>query len=228
MRNNEYTGWFNPDSYPSFFPNMTPPTDGNIVQGDKQPSDRTQACYWNDWGNDIFDSWGYFYLYDVETHTYYYPLLEPRDTDDGIINTQVVNAFGRTFTIKHGYPVQGIFKIDITVNDTKPFRFGGYGNMGYDSHGTIDHNEYNYSIGNTNLTLFYEHTQDNYNVQYEHFYLYFIPKKVVDNQLRTYEVNYDVDNMFIKSKEITNGLIVYFAKSNDVKDWVINDLKITM
>jgi hypothetical protein len=28
------------------------------------------------------------------------------------------------------------------------------------------------------------------------------------------------------SQEFTKGLIVYFAKSNDVKEWVVNDLKI--
>jgi hypothetical protein len=26
------------------------------------------------------------------------------------------------------------------------------------------------------------------------------------------------------SKIVTNGLIVYFSKTNDVKEWVVNDL----
>ena len=29
------------------------------------------GSYWRDWGNDIFDSWGFFYIFDVTTREYY-------------------------------------------------------------------------------------------------------------------------------------------------------------
>ena len=80
---------------------------------------------WSDWQGDIFDGWGFFYLYDISSSQYYIPLLNPVNQSDGIISTQTYTAFGnRTFTIKHGYPVQGVFKFDISVNDDKEFVFG--------------------------------------------------------------------------------------------------------
>ena len=56
--------------------------------------------------------------------------------------------------------------------------------------------------------------------------LYFIPKNIEQNSSVTYVHYYDGDDMSLKSNEITQGLLVYFSKTNDVKDWVINDLGI--
>ena len=145
MSNIEYTDEYNPNNYPEFFPDMAPFIDENILVGDKNEEDRLIASYWNDLRNDVFDSWGFFYLYDVNSGKYYFPLIDPQDQDDGVFATQTFNVFGRTFTIKHGWSVYGIFKFDISVADDLPFRFGGYGNMGSDGDEVTENLTQNYS-----------------------------------------------------------------------------------
>jgi hypothetical protein len=225
MRNRNYDDEFNPNNYPQFFPGMAPFTEENIVAGDKTEEDRLIASEWNDLGNDIFDDWGFFYLYDVNSGKYYFPLINPQNDVDGAIATQTFNAFGRTFTIKHGWAVQGIFKFDILAADGLPFRFGAYGNMGSDGDEVTESLTQNYSIGGQNLTLYYHHHQEDGNNN-EQLYSYWIPTKISENSAQTYNVYYEGDNMSMLSNVVTSGLIVYFAKTNDVKDWVINDLGI--
>ena len=77
MNNIIYTDEFDPNDYPQYFPGMSPFIDENIVAGDKSEEDRLIASYWDDWGDDVFDDWGYFYLYDVESGKYYFPLFQP-------------------------------------------------------------------------------------------------------------------------------------------------------
>jgi hypothetical protein len=234
-----YTDTIDPSNYPQFFPGMEPFTEANIVAGDKGEA-RLTASYWNDLGNDIFDSWGFFYLYDVNSGKYYFPLINPQNGDDGVIVTQTFNAFGRTFTIKHGWLVQGIFKFDILAADGLPFRFGAYGNMGSDGSEVTESLTQNYSIGGQNLTLHYHRDQDPMEAN-EQLYSYWIPTKISENSAQSYDVYYSEgggegegegegggDNMSMLSKEVTSGLIVYFSKTNDVKDWVINDLGILL
>ena len=60
----------------------------------------------------------------------------------------------------------------------------------------------------------------------EILYIYCIPKKVSENNSQTYNLYQESgedDNSWM-SKIVTNGLIVYFSKTNDVKEWVVNDL----
>lgn len=225
MDNTEYDNEFDPNDFPNFFPNMQAFTDENIVLGDKNEEDRLIASYWDDLGDDVFDDWGYFYLYDVNSGKYYFPILNSQNGDDGEFYTQTFNAFGRTFTIKHGWAVYGIFKFDISVADNLPFRFGAYGNMGSDGDEFTQSLVYNYSIGEQNLKLHYHRDQEEGDYE-EQLYSYWIPKNTLENSSQTYDIFYDDDDMSILSKPITTGLLVYFAKSNDVKDWVINDLSI--
>ena len=53
--------------------------DMNVTGIDSLPSDYApnniglsqneyQASYWSDWGGDIFDDWGFFYIFNVETN----------------------------------------------------------------------------------------------------------------------------------------------------------------
>jgi hypothetical protein len=224
--NNNYTYEFDPNDYPQFFPNMAPFIDENILIGDKIEEDRLNASYWDDLGNDVFDDWGFFYLYDVNSGKYYFPLIDSQNNDDGIFATQIFYVFGRTFTVIHGWSVQGIFKFDISVADELPFRFGAYGNMGSDERTFAERLTHNYSIGGQNLTLYYDHNVDPDDDVEEQLYSYWIPKKVSENSARTYDIYYDGEKMSMMSKNVTTGLIVYFAKMNDVKDWVINDLAI--
>jgi hypothetical protein len=224
MRNDLYTEQIYPNNYPEFFPDMAPFIEENIELGDKIEDDRFVASYWRDLGNDIFDEWGFFYLYDVNSGKYYFPIINPQNQGNGEFNTQIFNVFGRTFTIKHGWAVQGIFKFDISVADSLPFKFGAYGDVGWESdNGATESLTQNYNVGGQNLTLYYN---KDYNVEdaYEYLYSYWIPKKVSENSTKTYNVYYDGDEMSMFSKDVTTGLIVYFSELNDVKDWVINDI----
>ena len=229
MTNDVYTSEFNSGKYPEYpqlFPDMALLIEENIVLGDKNEEDRLIASYWPDLGQDVFDEWGFFYLYDVNSGKYYFPLISPQNQGNGIFATQTFNAFGRTFTIKHGWAVQGIFKFDISVADNLPFRFGGYGDMGWaDDNDANESLTQSYTIGGQNLTLYYN---KDYNIDDadEYLYSYWIPKKVSENSAKTYNTYYNYDNMVMLSKDVTTGIIVYFAELNDVKDWVINDLAI--
>ena len=226
MRYNMYDYEHDPQShYPDYFPDMEPFTDENIVEGDKQSEDRLRASYWRDWGNDIFDNWGFFYLYDVELGKYYFPLFSPRNDVNGSLFTQTFNAFGRAFTITHGYPVQGIFKFDISVNDNKPFKFGGYGNMGSDGDEINTHLTHSYLSGSTNKTLYYVKQEESGDEE-EIIYSYFIPKNLSENNMQTYNLYQTPgdDNNSLMSRTVTTGLIVYFSKTNDVKEWIVNNL----
>jgi len=226
MSNDIYTNEFDPNQYQSdYFPGMSPFTEENIVIGDKTEEDRLIASFWYDWGDDIFDDWGYFYLYDVDLGKYYFPIISPQNENDGVLTLQTFNAFGRTFTINQGYPVQGIFKFDISVNDNKPFKFGAYGNMGSDRNQIITDLTYSYTKNTSTLTLYYV-KQAEENDEDEIVYSYFVPKKVSENNDKTYDLYQlsDEDNNSLMSKNVTNGLIVYFSKTNDVKEWIVNDL----
>lgn len=226
MYDEVYTYEFEPASYPTFFPDMAPFTDENIVVGDKDEETRLIASQWSDLGDDVFDDWGFFYLYDVNSGKYYFPLITPQNEEDGIFSTQTCNVFGRAFTIVHGWATQGIFKFDISVADDLPFKFGCYGNMGSDGDEYTRELTQNYSINGENFTLYYHHHKQ-VDEDYEQLYSYWIPKKVSENSTKTYNANYDGENMSILSKDTTTGLIVYFAKTYDVKEWVINDIGIS-
>lgn len=230
MRYYDYTYEFDPENYyPQYFPDMAPFINANIIQGDKSDDDRLIASEWRDWGNDVFDDWGFFYLYDVESGKYYFPIFDPRNQADGELFTQTFNAFGSVFTIIQGYPVEGIFKFDISVDNNKPFKFGAYGNMGSDGSEVITDYEYNYTKGSNNLTLYYvEQAEDG--DTYEILYSYFIPKRVSENMNKTYDLYQDSgdDNNSLMSKSVMSGLIVYFSKSYDVKEWVVNDLEVVV
>jgi hypothetical protein len=182
------------------------------------------ADFWNDWGQDIFDGWGYYYLYDPAQNNYLGLSFNPRNQADGVFSTQVFTLNSRTFTVKQGYPVQGIFKFEIRCNDDLPFVFGEGGNMG--SNGSTANNDltFAYNLGGFDLTLFYNENFQT-NVTTERFYSYFVPFSVGQNSAKTYtDVLTGSENLFLYSVQCTNGLTVYHSKQFDVKNWVVNDL----
>jgi hypothetical protein len=183
------------------------------------------ASNWSDWNGDIFDSWGYFYLYDPTSNNYLGLQFNTVNLPDGVFDTQVFNFNGRTFTITQGYPVQGIFKFEIRVNDNLPFRFGEAGNMGSDGSTVNIDQSYNYTLEGTNLTLWYNENYQSNNI-IERFYSYYIPFNINQNATKTY-VDYieGSDNLYLYSVECNNGITVYHSKQNDVKQWVVYDLK---
>jgi hypothetical protein len=80
MTNAIYTTEFNPATYQSeLFSDMADFISDNIVAGDKVTDDRLIASFWDDLGNDVFDDWGFFYIYDVTSERYYFPLIAPQN-----------------------------------------------------------------------------------------------------------------------------------------------------
>jgi hypothetical protein len=226
MNSEDYRDEFDPMNYPNLFLGMEPLITSNIVVGDKNESDIYNASYWDDLGDDIFDEWGYFFIYDVVGKKYFFPILSPENEDDGVITNQTFNAFGKTFTLTHGWPVEGIFKIEIMCNDNNfVFNFGCYGNMGSDGDQITEDLIHTYSIGSETLNLFYHmHAEEGENT--EILYTYVIPTRSDENTSKTYNVIYDDSDMSLISIAVTKGLIVYFSKTNDVKEWVSQDLTI--
>ncbi len=225
MDNQEYTGRIDPYNYQStLFPDLADFISDNILQGDKTSETKLFASYWYDLSNDIFDNWGYFYLYDVTTGKYYFPILSPQNANDAVLTTQTFTAFDRRFTIQHGWSIQGVFKIDITVNDSLPFRFGAYGDMGSDEEQDTSDMTHTYTLNNVSKTLYYRYDIESGNIG-ERLYSYFIPKNDSDNTSTPYSVYYNGDNMSMYTTSITSGITIYFSKTNDVKDFVVNDLK---
>jgi hypothetical protein len=185
------------------------------------------SSYWSDWGNDIFDGWGFFYIFDVATRQYFFPILNPRNLADGVFTTQHFNAFGRIYTITNGYPAQGIFKFDVSCNDNSQFIFGAYGDMGSDND-TINTNlTQSYTLNNTNYTLFYNRNIEDGD-EIERLFSYFIPYEPQLNNTKTYsDFLINDDELSLYSVPVRRGITVYFSKRNDVKDWVLNDLTLT-
>jgi hypothetical protein len=180
---------------------------------------------WSDWGDDIFDGWGNFYLYDPTTNNYLGLQFTNINLPDGQFSTQNFSFNGRTFTITQGYPVQGIFKFEIRVNDDQPFVFGEGGNMGSDSSTANVDQTYSYSLDGVNLTLWYNENYQTNNTN-ERLYSYFVPFVIDENVTKTYtDVLVGSDNLYLYSVECTHGLTVYHSKQFDTKEWVVYDLE---
>jgi hypothetical protein len=185
--------------------------------------------YWPDWGDDIFDSWGFFYLYDVVENNYRAIVLTEMDSADGVQNTATFSLNGVTYTVKYGYPVQGIFKFDVTSSDrNREFVFGFDGNLGSNGTTTNSNLSQAYTLEEQSLNLHY-----NYNYQgslpSENFYTYFVPYERSKNKSTRPFVRYlyGTDNLALHSVGLKKGVTVYISKQNDSKDWIINDLEIS-
>lgn len=186
-----------------------------------------ERSYWNNWGDDIFNAWGFFYLYDPAQNNYYAPILSGLSSADGAENNQTFFFNSRQFNFNYSYPAQGIFKIDISCTDTFSFQFGFDGNLG--SNGTTINNllQHNYSKSGEDLTLHY-----NYNYQgalpSEKFYTYVVPYEINRNKAtRSYIRHlYNVDNLSLYTVPLSAGVTIYISKQADVKDWIVNDLEI--
>lgn len=185
------------------------------------------SSYWLDWLGDIFDQWGFFYLYDNTSNTYLNVVFSTINQPDGVISTQTFSLAGRTFTINHGYAVQGIYKIDVSVSDDLNFIIGMNGNMGSDN-STINNNlSEAFSLNGENFNLYYNQNMQN-GSSTERLYTYFVPYEKDKNKSTTTfsKLVGGNDNLSMYSVSCKRGILLYFAKTNDVKNWIINDLTI--
>ena len=55
------------------------------------PYGLSECMKWRDWGGDIFDQWGYFYLFDIESQEYYLWKCYQRLSE----SSSVIVGFGR-------------------------------------------------------------------------------------------------------------------------------------
>lgn len=186
------------------------------------------SCDWSDWGDDIFDGWGFFYIFDVATQEYFFPIFDPRNLADGVFTTQEFSAFGRTYTITNGYPAQGIFKFDVSCSDNSEFIFGAFGEVGSDGSTNNTNLTQSYILNGSDYTLYYNYNYETGDAT-EKFYSYFIPYETELNNIKTYSdfVNTEQNgDLSLFSVPLRYGITVYFSKTTDVKDWVLNDLTI--
>ena len=184
--------------------------------------------YWPDWGNDIFDGWGFFYLYDPNEDNYLALNMSNMQEADGVFSQDDFIFNGRTFTVTYGYAVQGVFKIDISVDDhASDFIFGMDGNLGSDTATANAVLAQEYTLDGQDFKLHYNRNYQS-TLPTEDFYTYFVPYEATKNKdTRSYvRYVYSTDNLSIYSVPVKRGITVYVAKQNDVKDWIINDLQL--
>lgn len=183
------------------------------------------AYKWTDWGSDIFDNWGNFWICPNTNISQCVSLSfgSNQNGPDGTMytNTQSVTGLG-TINMRHGYVAQGIFRLEVTSTSSTPFRVGMFGNMG------SDNSTLHYPYLSTNTTwgnLRYLKNQQQGSSS-EIFYLYHVPKNKTDNDAG---IQYTAgksgnDYIFLYSNALTSGHTFYFAKTNDVMNWVKADI----
>ena len=217
-------------------------TNGRSISSGYNPSSGTltpsgNRYYWNDWNGDWFDGWGDFYIYNPSTNSATYISFASMNGPNETVYTETQTHHSKTFTIKHGWVAQGIFKLDVECSDTSfEFSIGAYGNMGSDSSTQNTDIQYTASWG----TLSY-----NYNSQSgtnEWFYSHCIPKVKAFNDGITlssgnFTSNFKTnvlgnDNLALWTEPLTVGATFYFVKGSNsssgaMYDWVANDIEIS-
>jgi len=201
-----------------------------------------QVHTWSDWSSDIFDTWGRWYIYDTSTGLAEHIQFGTQNGPDGTVYTETQTHHSKTFTIIHGYVVEGIFKLDVECSDdTFQFSIGMYGNMGSDGGTTNSDHQYTASWGK----LSYNFNRDASTS--DPLFIHFIPKEVAFNagitlsgtnfttNLNTGTVG-ATDNMYVWSDPLKIGAIMYFVKSlpasthtltieeRSMAEWVANDI----
>jgi len=185
--------------------------------------------YWNDWSNDVFDGWGDWNIFNPATSTAEYIGFATLNSSDGTVYSETQTMHSKTFSIKHGWVAQGVFKLDVACTDpTFTFWVSHWGNMGSDG----STNNYNYTYNASWGTLFW-----NYNYQsgssYEVFSTYAIPKVLETNQSGSWNssiffsgINGN-DNLALWYGPFTHGVTFYYAKSTNVASNVASDIVTT-
>ena len=209
------------------------PVNYNPSGGNLTPSGTRYV--WVDWSGDIFDNWGDFYIYNPATGSASYIQFNSINGGDGVVYTETQTHHSKSFTIKHGWVAQGIFKLDVQCSDdTFDFSIGMYGNMGSDGSTVNVDRQYVASWGNLSY---------NYNSQSgtrEYFFTHFIPKvKSFNDGITLSSNNFTAnlntaisgsDNLAIWSDTLQVGATMYFVKGSNnttgaMYDWVANDIE---
>ncbi len=197
---------------------------GIFVEASSSP-----ASYWDDWGNDLFDGYGFFYIFDPNSNSYQFLVFNTINQEDGVMATQTFNAFeGRTFVVTHGFCALGIYRFEIRcTSDSNAFIFGMYGDMGSDE-STINTNvDGTIAVGGVNYSITYNRNIEEGDL-IERMFTYFVPFEPSEftSNPKAYTDNLDGDELYLHSSQVTNGLTVYISKKNDVRTFVQADLQL--
>jgi hypothetical protein len=182
----------------------------------------------NDWGNDIFDGFGYFTLERVSDGSKVSIPFANLNTTDGVLYTTSFSAFGNTYSLIYGYTTQGIFKVEITLTSGTPidvkFVIGG----NYGSDGKEGYNDLSSTfVGAKTSTTYYIKYIEHYDTSGSDspVYFYFIPRDTsyCDNSHSNIRSN-SADNAY-HYRVFNTGIIFYMSKYNDVISWIKDDIK---
>ncbi len=188
------------------------------------------ASYWIDWDNDLFDDYGFFYIFDPNANSYQFLLFNTVNQEDGVMATQTFNAFeGRTFVVTHGFCARGIYRFEIQcTSDSNSFVFGMYGDMGSDD-STINTNvNGTIVVGGVTYPITYNRNIEDGD-EIERMFTYFVPFEPSEftSNPKAYTDNLSNDDqLYFYSSQVTNGITVYVAKKNDVRDFIEEDLQL--
>ncbi len=193
------------------------------------PSGSDAASYWIDWDNDLFDDYGFFYIFDPNANAYRFLVFNTTNQTDGVMATQTFDAFeGRTFEVTHGFCARGIYRFEIRcTSDSNLFVFGMYGDMGSDDI-TINTNvSSTISVGGVDYPITYNRNIEDGD-EIERMFTYFVPFETSEftSNPKAYTDNLNGDQLYFYSSQVTNGITVYVAKKNDVRDFIERDLQL--
>ncbi len=177
------------------------------------------------------NGWRDFLIYD-DRYNIIPSMFSLKNKEDDLLTTETFSKHDRTYTVIRGLVAQGIFKIDISVEDSLPFRFMTYGNLGCDrktkSDTIYEYLSSIYSISDSNRTLYYNRIWDVNNTPKKQLYIYVIPKTPSENNSCPFNIGYrDDDDIYIATKQFTKGVTIYFSETNNIDKWIIHELQST-
>jgi len=217
-------------------------TTNAILPADAGPFDVDKnigtAYRFNDWGDDIFDQWGHWWVQPEGSEPIAIPLPNTSTLDalypvtrtwQGVLN-------GVLFEIQYGYAAVGIWRMQIVAGDhsasttngvNNKFRVGTWGNLGSDSSTKTkcqrDGMSYNGNVAE-GVSIYYDQWWQNGSTTERHYH-YVVPFNVSDNLYRPYATGqYILGHSYMYTDWLTHGVTLYLSKTNNVIQWVENDL----
>jgi hypothetical protein len=199
-----------------------------------------QAYHWSDWGNDVLDGWGHWYIYNTATGAASHIQFGTLNGPNGTVYTERQNHHSKMFTIKHGWVVNSIFKLDVECEDpTFSFSIGMYGNLGSDNATFQEDAQHTTSSGGTLSYNFNGNSSTG--ASSKSLFTHFIPKQRSFNDAITLTGNNFTTNLNtnvdtnggqhgIWSDSLQIGATMYFVKGavggieKSRSDWVAHDI----
>ena len=224
--------------------------------GNDMQADSNNGSYWNDFSSsNACGLCGYFKIWHPNpssvgsiqspSGTNVRLNFSQRNNSTGVMSTETFTLDGVTYTVTHGWAVQGIYRIDIDSSDPdKEFKVSTYNQNTYN----YGHYQYHKTRSTDWGTIRYYHNDSGYSASHD-MYFYFIPKSPevsqrVNGEYTKSSNNFtynDTDNdtsnphyetwrqgnyyHYTTTTLYKQGAIIYYAVRYDVTDWVEADLQ---